>query len=88
MESKMTPEQIKAARHTLGLTQTAFGKLLHAALSTVQHWEDGSKNMQGATAELLGIKLKEHELSKMMVTVYGDEANKCFGPIYKINKTC
>ena len=55
----MTPDEIQKARKSLGLTQTKFGELLHACLSTVQKWELGTRKMTGATAELLERKLQE-----------------------------
>ena len=57
----MTPDEIKQARTALGLTQTKFGELLHAKLTTVQKWESGARTMTGATAELLERKLQEKE---------------------------
>lgn len=51
-----TPEEIKALRTRLGLSQTAFGELVHAKLRTVQDWERGIAAMHTGLWELATIK--------------------------------
>jgi DNA-binding transcriptional regulator YiaG len=53
----MTPLEIREARTFLGLTQKAFGEMLHAKLRTVQAWEAGDRNMTLATKEMLTKKV-------------------------------
>lgn len=54
----MNPAEIREARQVLGLTQKAFGEMLHAKLRTVQAWEAGDRNMTAATKEILERKVK------------------------------
>lgn len=44
-----SPEHIRAARESLGLSQSAAGALCFAALRTWQAWEGGERNMSPAT---------------------------------------
>ncbi|WP_445454065.1 S24 family peptidase [Flavobacterium sp. 25HG05S-40] len=67
MAETLTPQDIKAARKELDLTQEAFGELLHAKLRTVQSWEKGDRNMQEATALLLQQKLDAHRSAQSVV---------------------
>ena len=57
----MTPTEIREVRQALGLTQTAFGELLHAKLRTVQAWELGERQMPAATAALLKLKMEQQK---------------------------
>lgn len=43
-----TPSHIRAARESLGLSQTAAGALCWAKLRTWQSWEGGEREMQPA----------------------------------------
>ena len=60
----MTPDQIKALRHALGLTQERFAQLLHVSIQTVQMWEQGRARPQQAMrhhlAELAAMKGEVH----------------------------
>jgi DNA-binding transcriptional regulator YiaG len=40
----MTPEQLKAAREQLGLSQVAFAKAFDVSLRAVGGWEQGVRN--------------------------------------------
>jgi len=64
MAETLTPEEIKAVRISLELTQEAFGILLGAKLRTVQSWESGDRNMKEATVMLLNQKLEAHKLAQ------------------------
>jgi transcriptional regulator with XRE-family HTH domain len=61
MAETLTPEEIKEARFTLGLTQEAFGELLGSKPRTVQSWESGDRNMKEGTVMLLKQKLEAHK---------------------------
>jgi DNA-binding transcriptional regulator YiaG len=54
--SNPAPEAIKTFRLSLGLSQTAFGALVHAGLRTVQDWEAGERRMHPGLWELAQIK--------------------------------
>ena len=51
-ELLLTPDEIKALRHQIGLTQTEFERLLGAGPKTVLRWERGSVIQNGATDAL------------------------------------
>lgn len=48
----LTPEEIRAIRHSLGLSQAAFERLLGVGAKTVVRWEKGTV-FQSATADRL-----------------------------------
>ena len=52
-----TPDQIKQARHSAGLTQSQSAELCHVTRAGYQHWEYGIRKMPSATWELFLIKL-------------------------------
>jgi len=52
-----TPEEIRAARETAGLSQTAAGALVHTTCRTWQQWEAGDRRMHPAFFELFSIKV-------------------------------
>ena len=51
-----TPTEIRAARASSGLTQTAAGALIGAKLRTWQDWESGARNMPPVKFEMWLIK--------------------------------
>jgi len=51
-----TPAEIRAARETAGLTQTASAELVHSKLRSWQQWEAGDRQMHPAFWELFRIK--------------------------------
>lgn len=60
MKIKITPEQIKYARLSSGLTQTQAASLIYKALITWQQWEAGVRLMDPAFFELFLIKCGNH----------------------------
>ncbi len=54
--SNPTPEQIKALRGQLGLSQSQAAALIHATLRVWQAWEAGERRMHPAFWELFRIK--------------------------------
>jgi DNA-binding XRE family transcriptional regulator len=58
METKPTPEQIKQARITAGLTQTQAADMLHKSLRVWQNYELGDRSMDISHWVLFQIKLK------------------------------
>jgi DNA-binding transcriptional regulator YiaG len=55
----MTPDQIKAIRHALGLTQSEFATTLGATQVTVSRWETGLNPPRGAYLRMLQLKAVE-----------------------------
>lgn len=53
-----TPDQITAARHKAGLTQSQAAALLYKNLRSWQKWEGGERKMDAALWELFNIKTK------------------------------
>lgn len=58
MNQKMTPQQIKKIRGSLGLTQEDFAHELGTSVATVNRWENG-RNKPGKMAIKLLTMLKE-----------------------------
>lgn len=52
------PQQIKNARQSSGLSQTAAAELIHSTLRTWQDWEAGKAKMHPGLWELFTIKTK------------------------------
>lgn len=51
----MTPAELKAIRHALGLSAEGFARLtLTASGRTVRRWEDGSQDIPGPVQVLAG----------------------------------
>lgn len=57
----MTGEELKAARHKLGLSIDAFGRLVGADGRTVRRWED-SETIPGSVAVLTWLLLDHPEV--------------------------
>ncbi len=56
--SNPSPLEIKAARESAELTQTAAASLLHTTCRTWQQWEAGDRRMHPAFWELFQLKSK------------------------------
>lgn len=56
--------EIRSLRESMGLTQTDFGALIYAGLSTVQAWEDGTRRMQGLTWEYINLLWEYPEVER------------------------
>lgn len=54
-----TPNEVRSLRLSAGLTQTQFGRLVHASLRAVQEWEKGDARMHPGLWELVQMKLQE-----------------------------
>lgn len=54
-----TPEEIRAARGALGLSQRAAADLIHGTERAWQEWEAGNRRMHPGLWELFQIKRKE-----------------------------
>ncbi|HEV7591408.1 MAG TPA: hypothetical protein VGO40_25060 [Longimicrobium sp.] len=50
-----SPEQIRAIRHELSVSQQVFADLLNASASAVRAWEQGAREPDGPTRRLLEI---------------------------------
>lgn len=49
------PEEISALRKEMGLTQTAFGRLVYRSMRIVQQWEGGLRTCPPDTWEYLSL---------------------------------
>lgn len=49
------PEQIKALREKIHVSQAVFAAVLNTSLSTVQKWEAGAKKPSGPSLKLLNL---------------------------------
>ena len=56
-----TPAQIREARESAGLSQTAAAALIYCARGTWAQWESGIRAMHPAMWELFLIKTDQHE---------------------------
>jgi len=69
MGESMTPEEIKAARASLGLSQKELGEALGVTERTIRRWETGTTNALVKAAETverikaLGPKGQENPIS-------------------------
>lgn len=63
MEIQPTPEQIKQARISAGLTQTQAAELLHKSLRVWQNYELGDRGMDIAHWVLFQIKLNQRNVT-------------------------
>jgi DNA-binding transcriptional regulator YiaG len=59
----MTPDELRAIRAELGLTQKEVAIKLGAALDTVKKWEQGKREIPGPAAELARLRLALHRRS-------------------------
>jgi len=57
--SNPTPEEVRAARKALGITQTAAARVIYCTLRGWQGWEAGERRMHPALWELFNIKTKK-----------------------------
>jgi DNA-binding transcriptional regulator YiaG len=54
----MTPADLKAARHTLGLSAEGFARLVSVESGrTVRRWESGERDIPGPIVVLVGLIL-------------------------------
>jgi DNA-binding transcriptional regulator YiaG len=60
----MTPDQIKEARHTLGLTQKALSARLGVAKRTLERWEAGDCPIPGPAVEAVSMYLQIQQITQ------------------------
>ena len=59
--SPMTPEEIRAVRKAMGLTQREFAAVFRVGLGTIRHWERGDRTPDGPAQVLLRVIQHEPE---------------------------
>lgn len=59
---ELAPQQIKAIRGQMHLSQNVFAKVLNVSLSSVRQWEQGKRQPTGATKVLLELLEKSPNL--------------------------
>lgn len=62
---KFGPEQIKALRESLKVSQPVFARYLNTSESTVEKWESGATKPTGAALKLLAVT-KKHGLDVLV----------------------
>lgn len=64
----MTREELKAARHKLGLSCAEFAEVVGVeAARTVQRWEDGSRDVPGPVVILVDLLLTMPKVRKRLL---------------------
>ncbi len=58
----ITPEQIKAIRENVGVSQTTFAAMLNVSTRTLQEWEQGRRQPNGPARSLLAIAAKRPDV--------------------------
>ncbi|PTA79190.1 DNA-binding protein [Serratia sp. Nf2] len=61
----LQPQEIKALREQLRLSQPVFARYLNTSVSTVQKWETGVKRPGGVSLKLLSI-VRKHGLEVLL----------------------
>lgn len=51
----VTPTQIKALRHKIGMSQAVFARTFHLSLETVKGWEQGKRSPDAAASNYLRV---------------------------------
>jgi DNA-binding transcriptional regulator YiaG len=63
----MTPADLRAARHALGLSAEGFARVLGvSAARTVQRWEAGDRDIPGTVAVLIKILMESAQARKIV----------------------
>ena len=62
-----SPEQIRAIRHDLSLSQKVFADLLNASASAVRAWEQGTRRPDGPTRRLLQVAEESPEVLQALL---------------------
>ena len=60
--SNPTPDEVAGVRINAGLTQQQAAEVVHSALRSWQHWENGDRRMHPAIFELFLLKTKQEQL--------------------------
>ncbi|MEI2265440.1 helix-turn-helix domain-containing protein [Erwinia sp. CGal63] len=63
--SDLQPNEIKALREKLNISQPVFARYLNTSLSTVQKWESGVKRPSGLSLKLLTV-VQKHGLKVLV----------------------
>jgi putative transcriptional regulator len=70
----MTPDEIKAIRKKLKLTQREFAAVFRVGLGTIRHWERGDRSPEGPAQVLL--RVIEHEPEAVLRTLRKTKKNR------------
>lgn len=62
--TKVTQNDVVAARQKSGLSQTQFARALQISVRTLQGWEQGRRHPSGAARALIQIALRHPEVIK------------------------
>ncbi|MCP4399681.1 MAG: helix-turn-helix domain-containing protein [bacterium] len=56
---EVSPLDVKAIRHHVGMTQTEFASAFGISVGTLRHWERGDRTPRGPARVLLNVVAKE-----------------------------
>ena len=70
--SLLTPEQLRARRLALGLTQAQLASLLGASTMTIYRWEKGTRGIRRPA--LIELKLDQLSATKLLTPSRGSKA--------------
>ena len=65
--SNPKPEEIRAARDALGLTQTAAAALIYCTLRAWQDWESGERRMHPASWDLFRMRATDADAVALLL---------------------
>lgn len=60
--TRVTPNEVAAARLKTGLSQSQFAQVLHISPRTLQEWEQGRRQPSGAAQALIRIAMRHPEV--------------------------
>jgi putative zinc finger/helix-turn-helix YgiT family protein len=72
-DALLTPDQVRAVRRKLGLTQPAFERLLGVGANTVVRWERGTVPQGSAADSLLRLLDEFPENARFLAGLHGVE---------------
>lgn len=73
--TKVEPTQAAVVRFKLGLSQSAFSRLLGVSTRTVQDWEQGRREPNGAAQTLLGVASEYPDVLRAYIASQANSAS-------------
>lgn len=58
----ISPDEIKATRERIGISQSAFAAMLNVSIRTLQAWEQGRRQPTGPARSLLALAARKPEV--------------------------
>lgn len=73
--SQVELTQAASVRSKLGLSQSAFSRLLGVSMRTLQDWEQGRREPNGAAQTLLGIAAEYPDVLRAYIATHSNHAS-------------